>query len=122
MNGNCEVKEKSRPVMFTWSYTRGLVEELARPTETRPSFTFSLLTERFVVEDSPDLAAPAEADFALELPPRLEKFHFPEAEWRRNISGRSSVRSVTCRVLEKISGITFTPTFNALARMKGSLL
>src|SRR5713101_2525961 len=128
VNGNCEVKDKSRAVMFTWSYTRGLVDELARPTDTRPSFTFSLLTERFAVEDSPDLASeldlspPAEAALEPEVAPRLEKFHFPEAEWSRNISGRSSVRSVTWRVLEKISGITSTPTFSALARTNGSLL
>ena len=30
--------------------------------------------------------------------------------------------SVTCKVLEKISGITSTPTFKDLARIKGSLL
>ena len=59
---------------------------------------------------------------ASDLPPRLEKFHFPEASRSSAISGLSSVISVTCKVLEKISGITSTPTFSDLARMKGSLL
>ena len=65
-----------------------------------------------------------EAGFAeaWDLFPKLEKFHFPDASCSRVISGRSSVRSVTCRVLEKTSGIISTPTFRSLARTKASLL
>src|SRR6266852_9902502 len=96
------------------------MEEFARFTDRRPSFTSSLLTERSGVDDGPLAGAGFAA--ASDLLPRLEKFHFPEASRSKAISGLSSVISVTCSVLEKISGITSTPTFSALARMKGSLL
>src|ERR1700690_3306059 len=95
------------------------MEELARFTDKRPSLTSSLLTERSGVDDGP-LAGAGFADS--DLLPRLEKFHFPEASRSNAISGLSSVMSVTCKVLEKINGITSTPTFSDLARMKGSLL
>src|SRR6476469_1142898 len=94
------------------------MDEFARFTERRPSFTSSLLTERSGVEEG-SLGA---AGFAAVLLPRLEKFHFPEASRSNAISGLSSVMSVTCSFLEKISGITSTPTLSDLARMNGSLL
>src|ERR1043166_2255153 len=58
----------------------------------------------------------------LAFPPRLEKFHFPPGVWIKWISGWSSTRSLTLSCLEKISGISSTPTFRLLARTKGSLL
>src|SRR5690349_13935933 len=97
------------------------MEEFARLTDTFPSFTSSLLTERFAVEGD-DGVDSAGLDAASDLPPRLEKFHFPEASRSSEISGLSSVISVTCKVLERISGITSTPTFSDLARIKASLL
>src|SRR6185369_2484181 len=118
VKGNCEVGEKSRTLMSTLSYTCGLMEELARFTDRRPSFTSSLLTERSGVDEG----ALGGFGVAADLLPRLEKFHFPAASRSRAISGLSSVISVTCSFFEKISGITSTPTFRDLARMKGSLL
>src|SRR6266478_4617909 len=96
------------------------MEEFARFTDRRPAFTSSLLTERSGVDDGPLAGAGFAA--ASDLLPRLEKFHFPEASRSKAISGLSSVISVTCKALEKIRGITSTPTFSDLARMKGSLL
>src|SRR5450432_1199866 len=95
------------------------MEELARLTDRRPSFTSSLLTERSGVDEGPLAGVLAAGS---DLLPRLEKFHFPAASRSRAISGLSSVISVTCKALEKISGITSTPTFSDLARMKASLL
>src|SRR6202142_3203236 len=95
------------------------MEEFARFTERRPFFTSSLLTERSGVADGPLGAGFAAVE---DLLPRLEKFHFPAASRSRAISGVSRVMSVTCNALEKISGITSTPTFSDLARMKGALL
>src|SRR5205807_7274805 len=89
-------------------------------TETRPSVTFSFWTERLggtaLPEGSEVLGALSD------FPPRLEKFHLPEGVCRRVISGRSRVSAVTCSALEKISGMTSTPTFNDFARIKGDWL
>src|SRR6185369_14904027 len=80
------------------------------------SLTSSFLTERFAVE-----ADGSDEDFELS-PPKLEKFHFPDGDCRRRISGVSRVRSVTLSCLDRIRGISSTPTLKLLAVTKGSLL
>src|SRR6267143_650062 len=140
LKGKEESKENLLTSMFTLSYTRGCSLEPARLTVRRPSLTFSLATERFglTVEDDcdepgSDFAAAGfsgvaafcvgEAAWVDFLLPRLEKFHFsPFCERTRLICGPSRARSVTCSVLDKISGINSTPTFKDFACTKGDWL
>ena len=49
----------------------------------------------------------------------LEKFHFPLAVFSNAICGESSVMSVTLIFLEKINGISSTPTFSDFAVTNG---
>src|SRR5690348_8467860 len=79
VNGNCEVNEKFLTSMFTLSYTRGFTDEFCWLTVKRPSLTFSLATDKLGFDVSLDFAGSGEAGFEDEFPPRLEKFHFPEA-------------------------------------------
>ena len=110
--------------------------ESVLPTVIRPSSMSSFLTAKPPGGDA-SCALPGleEAPFAgtngavagipgeaAGLPPRLEKFHVPEADRSSVISGLSRVNSVTCRLREKISGRISTPTFNSLARTKGCWL
>src|SRR5215467_838582 len=55
-------------------------------------------------------------------PPRVEKFHLPAPLRRRTISGRSTIKEVTSRRREKISGHKRNPTLTADACRKGPLL
>src|ERR1700722_14950489 len=82
-----------------------------------PSRTLSLSTDRFafaLLDDDPLAAGWAEL-----LLPRLEKFHFsPFCERTRLICGWLSVSLVTLSALEKISGISSTPTLSDFACTK----
>src|SRR5271157_2916511 len=80
---------------------------------TWPLVIFSFPTEK--------LPAPDEGEDFLP-PPRLEKFHWPEAECTSVSSGWSTVMLVTSTEREKISGSSLTPTASDLALRKGPLL
>ena len=88
------------------------------PTDNFPSLISSLAIERFW--DPPDFAGSG-ALFLL-APPRLEKFQVPLEALSRVIWGSSSSIPVMFSCLEKMSGITSTPTFNDFIVINGDLL
>ena len=113
---------RPRPVetsIFTLSYTVALAVELALPTINFPFAMFSSATEIFWAALPDDFEAVAACLFA---PPRLEKFHVPVGVFSSVICGSWRVIPVMFSCLEKISGITSTPTFSDLAVINGDLL
>src|SRR5690349_9240251 len=94
--GNAAAAEKSFTSRFTLSSTWGCGSP-AFLSEIRPPVILTSFTERSggAAVDGGVAGAGAE-----DFPPRLEKFHAPEADWIKEISGPSISTPVTLSFLE----------------------
>ncbi len=120
LRGNWDVYEKFVTSTFTLSYTWFFFAEFALPTINFPSLISSLATEKFWAAEAPDFSG--SGVFFSPAVPRLEKFHTPFGAFSNVIWGSFSAIRVTFNCLEKISGISATPTLSDFAVMKGDLL
>src|SRR5450631_4709277 len=119
--GNDALAAKSLISMFTfWStWSCGSPAVLS---DSRPLVIVTNLTVKSCIEPDEEAGGAAAGGFAWVFVPKLAKFHTPASDCTRAISGSWISMPVTFSFFEKIRGLSSTPTFNDLARMKGVLL